>query len=140
MRYARHESILSHGSSEQQPHHDRHKPPGEGIDGVVIAAEDGAGGDCQAGHQHPRENQWRQARNEQRRRQPFRSVAARPSGHAAEGLAAALLVASLSPLIFSWMLVAGLAVAAGAVFGRYHYAIDAFTGWLVAIVVWLLLG
>lgn len=63
-----------------------------------------------------------------------------PSGHAAEGLAAALLVASLSPLIFSWMLVAGLAVAAGAVFGRYHYAIDALTGWLVAIVVWLLLG
>jgi hypothetical protein len=55
-------------------------------------------------------------------------------------LAAALLVASLSPLIFSWMLVAGLAVAAGAVFGRYHYAIDALTGWLVAIVVWLLLG
>ena len=29
---------------------------------------------------------------------------------------------------------------AGAVFGRYHYAIDAFAGWLVALTVWLLLG
>ena len=63
-----------------------------------------------------------------------------PSGHAAEGLAAALLVASLSPLIFWWMLVAALAVSAGAVFGRYHYAVDAFIGWFVALTVWLLLG
>jgi hypothetical protein len=63
-----------------------------------------------------------------------------PSGHAAEGLVAALLVASLSPVIFAPMLLAALAVSAGAVLGRYHYAIDAFTGWLVALVVWLLLG
>jgi len=27
---------------------------------------------------------------------------------------------------------------AGAVFGRYHYAVDAFAGWLVAITVWLM--
>ena len=63
-----------------------------------------------------------------------------PSGHAAEGLAAALLVANLSPVIFLWMLLAALAVSAGAVLGRYHYAIDALAGWLVAVMVWLLLG
>jgi|SRR5689334_24405962 len=63
-----------------------------------------------------------------------------PSGHAAEGLAAALLVASLSPAIFLVMVLAALSVSAGAVFGRYHYAIDAFAGWLVAFTVWLLLG
>jgi hypothetical protein len=28
----------------------------------------------------------------------------------------------------------------GAVLGRYHYAADAFTGWLVALAVWLALG
>lgn len=63
-----------------------------------------------------------------------------PSGHAAEALAAALLVASVSPVTFVCMMAAALAVAAGAVFGRYHYAIDAFTGWFVAVAVWLLLG
>jgi membrane-associated phospholipid phosphatase len=63
-----------------------------------------------------------------------------PSGHAAEGLAAAILVASLSPAIFFVMLLAALSVSAGAVLGRYHYAIDAFAGWLVALTVWLLLG
>ncbi len=63
-----------------------------------------------------------------------------PSGHAAEGLAAALLVASVSPVVFVSILVAGAAVAAGAVLGRYHYAVDAFAGWLVALAVWLLLG
>jgi len=63
-----------------------------------------------------------------------------PSGHAAEALAAALLVASVSPAVFVCMMVAALAVAAGAVFGRYHYAIDAFTGWFVAVTMWLLLG
>jgi membrane-associated phospholipid phosphatase len=63
-----------------------------------------------------------------------------PSGHAAEGLAAALLVASLSPPIFAWMLLAALSVSAGAVLGRYHYAVDAFTGWIVALTVWLLLA
>jgi hypothetical protein len=28
------------------------------------------------------------------------------------------------------------AAAAGAVFGRYHYAADAIAGWAVALVVW----
>jgi membrane-associated phospholipid phosphatase len=63
-----------------------------------------------------------------------------PSGHAAEALAAALLVAGLSPGILAVMMLAALAVAGGAVLGRYHYAIDAFAGWFVALAVWLLLG
>lgn len=61
-----------------------------------------------------------------------------PSGHAAEALAAALLVSNLRPAVFLWMLFNAAAVSAGAVFGRYHYAIDAFAGWLVALAVWLL--
>jgi membrane-associated phospholipid phosphatase len=60
-----------------------------------------------------------------------------PSGHAAEALAAALLVSNLRPVVFIWMLFNAAAVSAGAVFGRYHYAIDAFAGWFVAIAVWL---
>ncbi len=62
-----------------------------------------------------------------------------PSGHAAEALVAALLVAELSPGILGVMMLAALAVAGGAVLGRYHYAIDAFAGWVVACAVWLLL-
>ncbi len=62
-----------------------------------------------------------------------------PSGHAAEALAAALLVSNLRPVVFIWMLFNAAAVSAGAVFGRYHYAIDAFAGWLVAIAVWIVL-
>ena len=30
-----------------------------------------------------------------------------------------------------------LAVSAGAVLGRYHYAADAFAGWAVALIVWV---
>ena len=61
-----------------------------------------------------------------------------PSGHAAEALAAALLVAGAP-----WPWVAGLAlcaclVSAGAVLGRYHYAADAVSGWIVAAGVWWL--
>ena len=59
-----------------------------------------------------------------------------PSGHAAEALAAALLVSNLQAGLFIWMLFSAAAVSAGAVFGRYHYAIDAFAGWVVAIAVW----
>jgi len=32
------------------------------------------------------------------------------------------------------------AISAGAVLGRYHYAADAIAGWIVAVVVWWLLG
>ena len=62
-----------------------------------------------------------------------------PSGHAAEALAAALLVSNLRVGIFIWMLVCAAAVSAGAVFGRYHYAIDAVAGWIVATGVWVVL-
>ena len=37
------------------------------------------------------------------------------------------------------MLFNALAVSAGAVLGRYHYAKDAFTGWRVAVGVWVIL-
>lgn len=61
-----------------------------------------------------------------------------PSGHAAEALAAALLVLNAPVAVFVWMLFAALAVSAGAVLGRYHYAVDAIAGWIVAFAVWLM--
>jgi membrane-associated phospholipid phosphatase len=63
-----------------------------------------------------------------------------PSGHAAEALAAALLVSNAPYAVVAWMLFNALAVSAGAVLGRYHYATDALTGWLVAVGVWSVLG
>ena len=63
-----------------------------------------------------------------------------PSGHAAEALAAALLVLNAPAVIVIWMLFNALAVSAGAVFGRYHYATDAIAGWLVALAVWVVMG
>jgi hypothetical protein len=36
------------------------------------------------------------------------------------------------------MAIVALAISAGAVLGRYHYALDAVVGWLVAVAVWLL--
>ena len=62
-----------------------------------------------------------------------------PSGHAAEGLAAALLVLAAPAGIVFAMLFAALAVSAGAVLGRYHYLADALAGWVVAVMVYLLL-
>ena len=62
-----------------------------------------------------------------------------PSGHAAEALAAALLVLDAPPLAIGWMFFSALAVSAGTVFGRYHYALDALAGWGVALAVWLAL-
>jgi PAP2 superfamily protein len=61
-----------------------------------------------------------------------------PSGHAAEGLAAALLVLGAGRPAVLGLLVMALAISAGAVLGRYHYAADAFAGWAVALIVWLL--
>ena len=62
-----------------------------------------------------------------------------PSGHAAEALATALLVATAPwPLVVA-VAVAGALVSAGAVLGRYHYAADAVAGWIVAVVVWVAL-
>jgi membrane-associated phospholipid phosphatase len=63
-----------------------------------------------------------------------------PSGHAAEALAVALLVADASSgLPVYVMLFGAAAVSAGAVFGRYHYALDALAGWLVALLLWSVL-
>lgn len=59
-----------------------------------------------------------------------------PSGHAAEALAAALLVSGASVPVVVAMSIAALGISAGAVLGRYHYALDAFSGWLVAAVVY----
>jgi hypothetical protein len=60
-----------------------------------------------------------------------------PSGHAAEALAVALLLSDAPPFISVWMWAAAGAISAGAVFGRYHYAVDAIAGWIVALIVWL---
>ena len=59
-----------------------------------------------------------------------------PSGHAAEAVAAALMVAAAPWPIAATVAVAALLVSAGAVLGRYHYAADAIAGWIVAVVVW----
>jgi membrane-associated phospholipid phosphatase len=59
-----------------------------------------------------------------------------PSGHAAEALAAALLVLDAPAPLVVLMFAAALAVSAGAVLGRYHYTLDAVTGWMVAMAVY----
>lgn len=63
-----------------------------------------------------------------------------PSGHAAEGLVAALLVLAAPTAVVLLMVLAALAVSAGAVLGRYHYLADVLAGWGVAIVVFLILS
>lgn len=60
-----------------------------------------------------------------------------PSGHAAEALAAALLVTDAPAFVSVWIWLAAAAISAGAVLGRYHYAVDAVAGWVVALIVWL---
>jgi hypothetical protein len=59
-----------------------------------------------------------------------------PSGHAAEALAAALLVLGASGSLVTLMFAAAIGVSAGAVLGRYHYAADAIAGWAVALLIW----
>jgi hypothetical protein len=59
-----------------------------------------------------------------------------PSGHASGSLAVALVVASSAPLTGAVLAVVAISVAAGSVFGRYHYAIDAAAGLLLACAVW----
>jgi membrane-associated phospholipid phosphatase len=61
-----------------------------------------------------------------------------PSGHAAEGLAVALLLLSAPWPAVAFLFLAALAVSAGAVLGRYHYAADALAGWAVALAVYLM--
>jgi membrane-associated phospholipid phosphatase len=60
-----------------------------------------------------------------------------PSGHAAEALAVTLLVLGAPWFVVLAMAAVALAISAGAVFGRYHYALDALAGWAVALCVWL---
>jgi hypothetical protein len=62
-----------------------------------------------------------------------------PSGHAAEGLVAALMTLEAPPAVTLWMFAAALAVSAGAVMGRYHFFTDALAGWAVALGVWAVL-
>lgn len=62
-----------------------------------------------------------------------------PSGHAAEALAAALLLIGAPWPIVAGMFLNALAISAGTVFGRYHYAADALAGWVVAVAVWLVI-
>jgi len=62
-----------------------------------------------------------------------------PSGHAAEALAAVLLVLDAPLGIVAVMFVAAMAVASGTVLGRYHYFADVLAGWLVACGVWMIL-
>jgi len=59
-----------------------------------------------------------------------------PSGHAAEALACALLLVDGPPAVVALMFVLTISISAGALFGRYHYAIDIALGWLVALGVW----
>ena len=59
-----------------------------------------------------------------------------PSGHAAEALACALLVSGGPALVVVGVFAAAVAISAGTVFGRYHYAADALAGWAVALLVW----
>jgi len=61
-----------------------------------------------------------------------------PSGHAAEAVAAALLVSGSPAVVVIPMCLAAAAISAGAVFGRYHYAADAIAGWAVAVAVYYL--
>lgn len=62
-----------------------------------------------------------------------------PSGHAAEAFAAALLVSGAPWPVVAMTWIAALAVSAGAVLGRYHFALDALAGWGVAAAVWYVL-
>ena len=59
-----------------------------------------------------------------------------PSGHAAEAFAIALLLSAAPSPIPALMFALALAISAGAVLGRYHYAVDAIAGWAVALTVW----
>ena len=60
-----------------------------------------------------------------------------PSGHAAEAMAAALLTSGAPWPVALAIFTMAFAVSAGAVLGRYHYALDAVAGWVVALGVWV---
>ena len=56
-----------------------------------------------------------------------------PSGHVAVSMAAAVEVYELVPVAGALLIVIATAIAAGAVAGRYHYAVDVFLGLAVGI-------
>lgn len=60
-----------------------------------------------------------------------------PSGHAAEAVAVALLLSGAPPAVTIAVWFGALAISAGAVLGRYHFALDVLAGWAVALVVWI---
>jgi len=62
-----------------------------------------------------------------------------PSGHAAEALAAALLVIGAPWPWAAAVTINAVLISAGAVLGRYHYAADALARWAVALCVWAIL-
>lgn len=59
-----------------------------------------------------------------------------PSGHAAEALAGALLVAGGPWTATALIGAMAVLISAAAVLGRYHYAADVIAGWAVALAVW----
>jgi membrane-associated phospholipid phosphatase len=61
-----------------------------------------------------------------------------PSAHVASTLAAGLVVRRYAPKVGIVFLVAAISIAFATVYGRYHYAADAFAGVLVAIVAYVL--
>jgi membrane-associated phospholipid phosphatase len=63
-----------------------------------------------------------------------------PSGHAAEALAVVLALGHAAPLVGVALVPVALAVAVGSIAGRYHFAGDAIAGYVVAVIVWVVLG
>jgi membrane-associated phospholipid phosphatase len=63
-----------------------------------------------------------------------------PSGHAAEALAVVLALAHVAPVVSVVLVPVALAVPVGSIAGRYHFAGDAIAGYLVAGLVWIVLG
>jgi membrane-associated phospholipid phosphatase len=61
-----------------------------------------------------------------------------PSGHASGSLAVALALAQPAPRAALAFGVVAVSIAIASVVGRFHYAIDAITGLLLAIVIWYL--
>jgi membrane-associated phospholipid phosphatase len=64
-----------------------------------------------------------------------------PSGHVAVSAAGALSVFAVSPVAGAALTAVALAIAMGAISGRYHYAIDVIAGIgvgvAVGVIVWL---
>jgi membrane-associated phospholipid phosphatase len=59
-----------------------------------------------------------------------------PSGHASASLAVALALAPASPMAAAVFGALAVSIAIGSIVGRFHYAIDAIAGLLLAVVLW----